>query len=119
MKVKWGAWGVVIGIVISMIVGFSWLGWTLGSTAKRMATEAADSARTEVWASFCVKAAQAPAESKKLADLKAITSSYERSDAVAAAGWATFDGSLEPNRNVAEACATALLKPAGKQALGK
>ena len=32
---KPAAWGVVLGAIGTMIVGFSWLGWTLGSTADR------------------------------------------------------------------------------------
>jgi hypothetical protein len=42
MQVPWfkpAAWGVVVGAIGTMIVGFSWLGWTLDSTAERMATE--------------------------------------------------------------------------------
>src|SRR3989304_839429 len=39
LQVPWlkpAAWGVVVGAAGSMIIGFSWLGWTLGSTAERM-----------------------------------------------------------------------------------
>src|SRR6266550_4378688 len=42
LQVPWfkpAAWGVVVGVVATMIGGFSWLGWTLGSTAERMAVE--------------------------------------------------------------------------------
>jgi hypothetical protein len=49
---------------------------------------------------------------KKLGELRAITSSYEQTDFVMKAGWATFPGTAEPNRSVAEACASALLKTA-------
>ena len=37
--VKPSAWGVVVGAIGTMIVGFSWLGWTLGGTAERLAVE--------------------------------------------------------------------------------
>ncbi len=49
---------------------------------------------------------------KKLGELRAITSSYEQTDFVMKAGWATFPGTADPNRSVAEGCASALLKTA-------
>ncbi len=39
---------------------------------------------------------------------------YEQRDFVTKAGWATVPGNPDPNRDVAEACATALLKTASK-----
>src|SRR4029453_6064356 len=42
--VKPAAWGVVVGAIGTMIVGFSWLGWTLGSTAERLAVERTNAA---------------------------------------------------------------------------
>jgi len=49
---------------------------------------------------------------KKLGELKAITSSWEQTEFVMKTGWATFPGQQDPNRSVAEACASALLKTA-------
>ena len=43
-----------------------------------------------------------------------MTSSYEQQEFVTKTGWATVPGSDEPNRDVAEACASALLKTASK-----
>lgn len=42
--IKPAAWGVVIGAVGTMIIGFSWMGWTLRSTAEQMALERANAA---------------------------------------------------------------------------
>ena len=42
--VKPAAWGVVFGAIGIMIVGFSRLGWTLGSTAERLAVERTNAA---------------------------------------------------------------------------
>ena len=44
---KPGVWGAIIGSVATMIIGFSWLGWTLGSTAERAAQQRTESAMTE------------------------------------------------------------------------
>jgi hypothetical protein len=35
-------WGVVVGAVGIMIIGFAWGGWVLGSTAERLANDRAD-----------------------------------------------------------------------------
>ena len=40
--IKPAFWGVVIGVIGIMIVGFGWGGWVLGSTAERMAKDRAD-----------------------------------------------------------------------------
>ena len=42
--VKPAVWGAVVGAVAFAIVGFSSLGWTLGSTAEKMATQRAETA---------------------------------------------------------------------------
>src|SRR5262245_5424191 len=44
--IKPAVWGVVIGSVGTMMVGFTSMGWTLNTTAQRMAQERADVAVT-------------------------------------------------------------------------
>jgi hypothetical protein len=46
--------GAFLGAVATMLVGFVWGGWTLGSTSSKMAVVAADAARMEVLAPICV-----------------------------------------------------------------
>ncbi len=53
--VKPAFWGVVVGALGMMIIGFSWWGWVLGSTAERMATERAGAAVTAVLVPICVE----------------------------------------------------------------
>jgi hypothetical protein len=31
-KVKYGVWGLIVGAVITMIIGFAWGGWTTSGT---------------------------------------------------------------------------------------
>jgi hypothetical protein len=113
-KFKLGAWGFVVGSVATMIVGFSWGGWTTGSGADRLATERSSAAVTTALVPVCLEKSKAdPAGAKKLVALKALTSSYDQRDAVVQGGWATF-GPGEANRDVAEACASELLKVAAK-----
>ena len=113
-KFKLGAWGFVLGSIVTMIVGFAWGGWTTGSTADRLATERSATAVTAALVPVCLERSKAdPAGAKKLVALKALTSSYDQRDAVVQGGWATF-GPGEANRDVAEACASALVKVAAK-----
>jgi hypothetical protein len=53
--VKPAVWGAVVGAVAFTIVGFSSLGWTLGSTAEKMATQRAEDAVVAVLAPICVE----------------------------------------------------------------
>jgi dienelactone hydrolase len=111
--VKPGVWGVVIGGILTMIVGFSWGGWTTSSTANQVANQRADAAVTTAFVPVCLAQQKVdPTKGKKLGEFKAITTSYEQTDFVMKSGWATFPGQADPNRNVAEACASALLNKA-------
>ena len=110
---KSGIWGAVIGCVVTMIVGFSWGGWTTSSTANEKAVQRANTAVTATLVPICL--AQEKIDSSKgtkLSQLRGITSAYEQTEFVMKAGWATFAGKEDPNRDVAEACASALLKTA-------
>jgi len=96
-----------------MIVGFSWGGWTTGTTARQMGMTQADAAVTAALVPICLAGQKADlARAKKLGELKAITSSYEQTEFVMKTGWATFPGQTDPNRAVAEVCAAAVLKTA-------
>jgi len=113
---KPGIWGVVVGSILTMIVGFNWGGWTLGSTANQLAIQRVDAAMTTAFIPICLAQAKADAtKGKKLGELKALTASYDQTDFVMKSGWATFPGKADPNRDVAEACASALLKSAAAQ----
>ena len=96
--------GAAVGAVALAIVGFSWGGWMTGGTAQKMAS---DKARMEVVAALvpiCLEQSkQDPQSIETLALLKA-ANSYERSDMLMKAGWATMPGSADPNSGVARAC---------------
>jgi hypothetical protein len=112
--IKPGAWGFVVGGIVTMIVGFSWGGWSTGSTSDRMAMDRSNAAVTAALVPVCLEKSKAdPARTKKLGELKALTSTYEQRDAVLKDGWATV-GESEGNRDVAEACAAQLVKVVAK-----
>jgi hypothetical protein len=113
--VKPTVWGVVLGSILTMIVGFSYGGWVTGGTSERLAKQHADAAVTAALVPVCV--AQSRADHgvvKKLGELRAISSSYEQQEFVTKTGWATVPGNENPNREVAEGCASAVLKTAVK-----
>ena len=100
--------GAAAGAAITLIAGFGWAGWQLQSKAEKMARDGANSAVVAVLAPICAdKFQQAAGATATLVKLKA-TDSWKQDTFVADGGWATFPGSVEPNRNVAEACAKML-----------
>jgi hypothetical protein len=111
--IKPGIWGAVIGSILTMIVGFSWGGWMTSNSGRQEAVRHGDAAVVAALLPTCLAREKADgARTTKLGELKGMTSSYQQTDFVMKSGWATFPGSDEPNRGVAEACAAALLKTA-------
>jgi hypothetical protein len=103
-------WGVVVGALGIMIVGFSWGGWYLGSTAERVARERADAAVTAVLVPICVERFMGQADAAvKLAEFQK-SGSWQQSQFIEKGGWATTTGSNAPNSAVARSCAQQLAK---------
>src|SRR5690242_10144363 len=90
--------------VATIIVGFTWGGWTTGGTARTMAHDAALSSRNELAAAVCVDrfkaASDAPAQ---LVALKAL-SSWDRGSFVEKGGWAAMPDKVEPGDGAARLC---------------
>ena len=99
-------WGAVAGAVALAFVGFNWGGWVTGGTSEKLAGARADAAILASLVPICV----AQFKSGRLAALKEVKS-WEQGGYVSSGGWATMPGSsAEPNRDVAAACAEALMK---------
>lgn len=100
--------GAALGVILTAGIGFTWGGWTLGSTAKTMADKSAASAVVAALAPICVdqfqRSADAPAN---LVELKKI-SSWEQSTFVEKGGWANMPGGGTANSAVAQSCAAML-----------
>ena len=100
----------VAAAVLTMIVGFNWGGWVSGDTAQKSAVKGAQAAVVLRLAPICVAQANLdPQSASKLAELKAITTSYDRPKYVKEQGWATMPGDEAPDNNVADACAKLLI----------
>jgi hypothetical protein len=107
--VKPAFWGIVVGAVGIMILGFSWWGWVLGSTADRMASERAGEAVTAILVPICVERFMGQADAAaKLAEFQR-SASWQHSQLIEKGGWATVAGSQDPNRAVARLCAQQLV----------
>jgi hypothetical protein len=99
--------GAIGGAVVTMVIGFQWGGWLLGSTAANQVREAEQASIVRVLAPICVDRFQHAADAG--ANLAALqkADSWSRDDIITKAGWTTFPGS-EPDRKVAQACANLL-----------
>jgi hypothetical protein len=113
MNAPWlkpAVWGAIIGGVLTMILGFSWMGWVLGGTAERMAAERASAAVVVALTPSCVaRFMQQPNAAAKLKELQAVDS-WKQREFVETGGWATSRGDKEPHTGVAGACAEELVK---------
>lgn len=105
---KPGVWGAVIGGIATMILGFSYMGWTTAGSTDRIASERSSAAVVTALVPFCMAKAQVDADPAKLAKLKTEQSSYSRSDIVRTAGWATMPGMTAPDYALAQACSEGL-----------
>jgi hypothetical protein len=120
--IKPAVWGAIFGAVTIMIVGFSWMGWNLGHTTKRLVAEGSESAVIAALTPFCVSNyMKQPEAAKQLALLREDTSSYTQRDIIEKAGFATMPGNKEPSSGLAAACEIALRTASvtGGQLLGE
>jgi hypothetical protein len=105
--------GVVVGVALTVVVGFNWFhygfGWTLGGTAETMASNRVDVALVAAYTPVCVEKFVGPADDAKWEELAKVES-WNRDDFVKKAGLATIPGATEPNSSVAISCAGVLTK---------
>ncbi len=102
-------WSCVACIVATMVIGFTWGGWVTGGTATSLAAEAASGATAQLAAADCVSRFDSgPDATAQLAALKK-ADSYERSELIKKAGWATMPGSKDPVAGAADICARQLV----------
>jgi hypothetical protein len=100
--------GAAIGVVATLVVGFGWGGWMLGSSAKTLADSTATSAVVAAIAPICVDQFQHSADAtNNLTELKK-TDSWQQAAYVEKGGWATMPGSKAVDSGVPQACAAIL-----------
>jgi hypothetical protein len=104
VKMKYGAWGLILGAGVATIVGFNWGGWTTRGTSQQMTDAALLTARAAICAA---QFSQGPNEQRRLKELKAV-SSWDRATAIEKGGWDKMPGEEKANDAVARACAERL-----------
>jgi len=104
-KVKYGVWGLILGAVIAMIIGFAWGGWTTRGTSQQMAEAAVLTTR----AAICVaQFTKAPKYQERLKEMKALLS-WQRAEFIEKGGWDKMPGEEKAsNYAVSRACADGL-----------
>ena len=102
--------GAAAGAVATIVVGFSWGGWSLGSTADTMAKQRSELAVVAALAPVCADKFRAlpDAEAKKVALSK--VESWKRRDEIPKE-LVTLPGETYPNSALVDACYTLLLAP--------
>jgi hypothetical protein len=114
-QVKPAVWGAIGGAIAAMIIGFVWGGWVTGSTSEKNAGVAAQTAVEQAFVPLCV--AKSEQQPDQLLLLKK-ESSYSRKDFVTKAGWVS-NVAEKYRRNVAEACALAIVEAMDAAAVKK
>jgi hypothetical protein len=100
--------GAVVGSLVTMIVGFNWGGWVLGSTAKQTAEKNTSAALVAVLAPMCAdKFRQGTDATQNMVEFKKV-STWQQDSYIQKGGWATFPGMTSPDLAIAQACAKLL-----------
>ena len=102
--------GAAAGAVATIVVGFYWGGWSLGSTADKIAKQRTELAVIAALAPVCADKYRGlpDAEAKQVALSK--VDSWKRPDEFPKE-FVTLPGELRPNSALADACYTLLLAP--------
>jgi hypothetical protein len=105
-KVKYGIWGLIIGAVIAMIVGFAWGGWTTAGTAQTMTKETLLASRAAICVAQFMKQ---PNHEEKLKEFEGLSRwGRKRAEFIEKGGWDKMPGQEEAGAAVAGACTDGL-----------
>jgi hypothetical protein len=100
-KIKFGVWGLIVGAVIAMIIGFAWGGWTTSGTTKTMSAEAVLASQAAICVAQFMKQ---PDHEEKLKEFEKL-SSWTRAEFIEKGGWDKMPGQEKAGYAVARACA--------------
>jgi hypothetical protein len=104
--------GAAAGAIATIIIGFSWGGWMLASTAKKLATDETRSAIVTIAAPACAEHFVNKANDEKWAEYQKVDT-WRRDTYIKEAGYATVAGLVDDSSTksaIADACVNALNK---------
>ena len=102
--------GATVGAVATIFVGFNWGGWSLGSTADKMAKERSDLAVVAALAPVCAEKFRAhPDAAAKTVALSKVDS-WKRADQFPKE-FVTLPGETDPDSALVDACYALLTAP--------
>ena len=103
--------GAAVGVVASMVIGFSWGGWMTGGTANKLAADQADTAVMAALTPVCVEKFMQNSDAKaNLAILQKISTNWEQGQYLEKGGWSTRPGATSSDYRLARACAEKLVQ---------
>jgi hypothetical protein len=100
-KIKYGIWSLILGAIVSMIIGFGWGGWTTAATTQKISEEAVLASQAAICVAQFIKQ---PNHEEKLKEIGEI-SSYQRDDFIEKGGWDKMPGQEKADYGVSRACA--------------
>jgi hypothetical protein len=103
-KAKFGVWGLIIGAVVVMTIGFAWGGWVTQGTAQKMTEEAVLASQAAICVAQFMKQ---PNHEEKLIELGKVDS-WKRPEFIGKGGWDKMPGQEKAGSYVAQACAQGL-----------
>jgi len=103
-KAKFGVWGLIIGAIVVMTIGFAWGGWITGGTAQKMTDEAVLASQAAICVAQFMKQSD---HQEKLTELGKVES-WKRSEFIEKGGWDKMPGQEKAGSSVAQACAKGL-----------
>ena len=68
-KIKYGVWGLIVGAVIAMIIGFAWGGWSTTKTTQTMSEEAVLASQAAICVALFMKEPNHEEKLKELGEL--------------------------------------------------
>ena len=103
-KATFGVWGLIIGAIVIVTIGFAWGGWITQSSAQKMTDEAVLANQAAICVAQFVKQ---PNHEERLKELGKIDS-WKRSEFVEKGGWDKMPGQEKAGSQVSQACARGL-----------
>lgn len=103
-KIKYGSWGLIVGAIVAMIIGFGWGGWTTASTSQQKTEDAVLASQAAICVAQFMKT---PGHADKLKEFESIDY-WKRDDFIEKGGWHLLPGQEEAVNGVAQACTDGL-----------